>query len=130
MIVLYRCLLLLSVGALTTFIYYRNNGIHSEFSKTIELIPYADKVGHFFIFGVLTLLALLATNYHRIRIKPNTYLYTMSVVLLFAAIIEECSQLLIPSRAFEFADLFANVGGVVIFTYFAKYMPQHLRQRK
>ena len=39
-----------------------------------------------------------------------------SLVVLIFSILEEISQLYIPSRSFDFADIAASVAGIVLFT--------------
>ena len=82
-------------------------------------IPYADKVGHFVLYGILTLLVDLAF----IRALPNRSpkLVVVSTGLILALLIgaEEFSQKLFPSRTFDLLDLTASYLGVIFFSWLA-----------
>lgn len=74
----------------------------------LKYIPYGDKVGHFFLFGVLALTFVSAMPGSR---SP---LYGA----LLAAIIvvtEEVIQVYAPTRSFSLLDMAASLSGVVVF---------------
>tara|TARA_Y100000741_G_C18044492_1_gene473755 strand:+ start:111 stop:500 length:390 start_codon:yes stop_codon:yes gene_type:complete len=76
---------------------------------------YLISFNHFFAFGILTILGLLAfSNSSKIR---NLTLY-----LLFISVILELLHFLIPVRTFEISDLVGNILGVIviIILYFLK----------
>jgi VanZ family protein len=85
----------------------------------LNSIPYADKAGHFLLYGILTL--LLDLNF--IRARPD--LSRRSIVLRIASIlalligIEEYSQQFFASRTFSLLDLIFSYLGVIFFSWAA-----------
>jgi len=78
-----------------------------------------DKVGHFVLYGILTLLLDLTL----IRALPNRSpkLVIVSIGLILAVLIgaEEFSQKLFPTRTFDLIDLTAGYLGVIFFSWLA-----------
>jgi polysaccharide biosynthesis protein VpsQ len=85
----------------------------------IYRIPFADKVGHFILYGILTLLinlTLFRSMPHQKRVK----LAAISGLILIALIgIEELSQRSFSNRTFSLEDLSASYLGVVFFSWLA-----------
>jgi len=88
------------------------------FFVIINKIPYGDKIGHFILYGILTLLLDLTL----IRSFPNRSpkLIALSTGLTLALLIglEEFSQKYFSSRTFSFVDLAASYLGVLFFSWF------------
>jgi len=78
-----------------------------------------DKVGHFVLYGILTLLLDLTF----IRALPNRSpkLVVVSIGLILAVLIgaEEVSQQYFPSRTFDLIDLTCSYLGVLFFSWVA-----------
>ena len=72
--------------------------------------PYGDNVGHFILFGILSLVCTVATRFKRVRFLGPFFL-GCAVTLVFVTL-EEFSQLLIPSRTFSLSDLAADYAGI------------------
>ena len=102
-------------------IYLANTGQSSVFFQFIASIPYGDKLGHFCLIGLLTLIMNFAFKLKSFKVcSMELFLGTMLVVTF--VIVEEFSQYYIPNRTF---DLFANFIGIILFNlmtiYFRKY---------
>ena len=73
---------------------------------------------HIYMFLIFSLIGYLTYS------KLNHFLF-LSIYLIFLSIILELTHLLIPSRGFEFADLFGNIIGttiaLIIFFFYRKY---------
>jgi polysaccharide biosynthesis protein VpsQ len=80
--------------------------------------PYGDKVGHFFIYG---LLALILNLYFlsQPHIDSKRLILTVSLVLAALIGLEEWSQSRFPSRTMDIIDLLSGYAGVALFSYFA-----------
>ena len=105
-------------------IYLANTGQNSVFFQLIASIPYGDKLGHFCLFGLLT----LATNF-AFRLK-SFKVYSLEIFLGTAlvstfVIIEECSQYFIPNRTFDLIDLSADFIGILLFNAVTKYLRKY-----
>ena len=85
----------------------------------INRIPYADKVGHFILYGILTLLIDLAL----FRAQPARGRVQIAVIsgLVLALLIglEEFSQQYFADRTFSLLDLSASYLGVIVFSWVA-----------
>jgi VanZ family protein len=82
-------------------------------------IPYGDKIGHFVLYGILTLLIDLALI--RPLPFPRRRLLVFRVALILALLIglEEFSQRYLPSRTFDLVDLTFSYLGVTFFSWVA-----------
>lgn len=88
--------------------------------------PYGDKVGHFILYGILTLLIDLALFYSSARrisstLLPSRKWFAVKVGLILALVItvEEFSQQYFSNRTFDLIDLFASYLGVIVFSWLA-----------
>ncbi|HEX2996783.1 MAG TPA: VanZ family protein, partial [Anaerolineales bacterium] len=82
----------------------------------INRIPYADKAGHFILYGILTLLIDLALFRSR-PVSNRTRVAVISGLILALLIgIEEFSQQYFADRTFSLMDLSASYLGVIVFS--------------
>ena len=82
-------------------------------------IPFADKVGHFILYGILALLINL-TLFRSIPRQNRIWVAVLSGLILIVLIgIEEFSQRNFSSRTFSLADLIASYLGVIAFSWLA-----------
>jgi VanZ family protein len=85
----------------------------------IYRIPYADKVGHFILYGILALLVDL-TLFRSLPDRSRVPVTVISGLILALAIgLEELSQRNFPGRTFSLADLSASYLGVIVFSWLA-----------
>tara|TARA_R110001599_G_scaffold353459_1_gene592351 strand:- start:43000 stop:43353 length:354 start_codon:yes stop_codon:yes gene_type:complete len=75
----------------------------------LKFIPWGDKLGHFVLFGALTLAIAFAIP------GARSFLYG-AVLTAVLVVIEETLQILAPTRSFSMLDLGASLSGVLIFT--------------
>lgn len=92
-------------------IYLANTGAESIFFDFVRSIPYGDKIGHVGLIGTLTLLAVVALKFKSIKVRSVAIYYGVALVFAFV-LIEELSQLFIPSRTFDLVDMTANIVGI------------------
>lgn len=101
-------------------IFLANTGKESIFFGLIASLPYGDKLGHFCLFGVLTLSSIITFKFKSFSLGwLNVYWGTFLVTVF--VIIEELSQGLIPSRTLDITDLLADGFGIAIFTAISYY---------
>lgn len=96
-------------------IYQANTGSSNLFFDLIQPLPYGDKLGHFGLFGLLTLLANLASRCRTLSIGRFKLYWGSTAVSLFV-LIEELSQGLIPTRTLDMMDLAADGLGITLFS--------------
>ena len=81
-------------------------------------IPHLDKVVHFSLFFILSVLLLTTFKLHSSLTKRRSYVIIIVIVLGFGGAIEVLQQEFF-NRACEFGDLVADtIGGVVAFFFF------------
>ena len=85
----------------------------------INQIPYADKVGHFFLYGILTLLVDLTFIGSRPNSNPKRLVVQAGLILAVLIGLEEFSQRYFHSRHSDIVDLAASYLGVVFFSWLA-----------
>ena len=87
--------------------------------RLISQIRYADKVGHFILYGILTLLIDL-TLFQALPTRPrNRVAVTSGLILALLISLEEFSQQYFASRTFSLVDLTASLLGVIFFSWVA-----------
>ena len=81
--------------------------------------PQGDKVGHFVLYGILSLLVNLAAFDRWPHMERNRLALRVSIVLAILIGLEEFSQRFFPSRNASIWDLGASYLGVAVFTWVA-----------
>ena len=89
------------------------------FLKLLNQIPYADKAGHFILYGILTLLLDLTIT--RALPYPSRKLLVLRIALILSLLIglEEYSQQFFAKRTFDLVDLAFSYLGVICFSWLA-----------
>ena len=84
----------------------------------INQIPYGDKIGHFVLYGILTLLVDLA--FFRSHPDLSRSLIVLRVTFILAVLIglEEYMQRYFASRTSDWVDLAFSYTGVMFFSWF------------
>ena len=85
--------------------------------KVVNQIPYGDKIGHFALYGILTLLFDLTLT--RALPHPSRKLVVLRIALILSLLIglEEFSQQYFPKRTFDLIDLTVSYLGVIFFSW-------------
>ncbi|AQU81524.1 MULTISPECIES: VanZ family protein [unclassified Halomonas] len=109
-------------------IYLANTGGSSVFFDLVRSIPYGDKLGHFCLFGFLTLVVVAALRFRTITFGRFQVYYGAILVAVFA-LGEELSQALLPSRTFDFLDLTADALGILAASLVASLVNKKLRKK-
>lgn len=86
----------------------------------VPLFPYADKLIHFTVFGILTFLwCRVGTLDEEKNIRRGKIMTNLLVFSIFFPIVIEYLQMHVPNRSFEVEDILANlVGGLIGFSGF------------
>lgn len=84
-------------------------------------IPFGDKIGHFFLIGIFSLLVNLALNAKVVRLWFFQYLLGSLIVLVIVTL-EEFSQIFIRGRTFDIGDLLCDFAGIFIFGEAARFI--------
>ncbi|NRD21161.1 VanZ family protein [Winogradskyella eckloniae] len=115
---LFKAIALVFVLFICYIIYAANTGLDSIFFDVVNGLPFGDKMGHFFLFGVLTLLINFALKYKEFKLFIKLPIGTCIVAIV--VLIEEISQGFIPNRTLDITDLLADVLGILLFSYLGK----------
>ncbi len=94
-------------------IYLANTGSPSFFFEFVRRIPYGDKVGHFCLFGTLTLFIVAASGGRTCNLV-GVNLFVGSLLVVAFVTMEEISQLFIQTRTFDVYDWLADLAGIII----------------
>ena len=80
-------------------------------------IPYADKLGHFILYGILILLINLTLfrSFPNQRRRSVVFISTLTLALLIG--LEELSQQFFTNRTFDRVDLTFSYLGVIFFSW-------------
>lgn len=81
--------------------------------EIIASIPYCDKVIHFSLMVLLSVLLYYALNQRKVNILGHEVLFS-SLLLAIGITFEEFSQAFIPSRNFEIMDMVCNYAGIYL----------------
>ena len=95
----------------------------------IYVIPYGDKVGHFVLFGLLSLTVNMAVFERRPGAVKSAQAVRTSLVLAVPIALEELSQRWITGRTFSLLDLTASLLGVALFAGAAIRLRERVEDR-
>ncbi len=116
-------------GFILWIIYLANTGQNSLFFNFVASIPYGDKLGHFCLFGLLTLAANFTFKLKSFQLM-SFEVYLGSLLVLTFVVIEELSQFYIPNRTMDVLDFAADFIGIVFFNISTTYIRKHLDIRQ
>ena len=89
--------------------------LYGDLGKQPNLVdnPIGTSINHLFCFMYLTTLAVIC------NLKQNL-IFTNFYFILIISVFLEASHYIIPNRAFELYDLFANIAGVLMISLLSK----------
>jgi hypothetical protein len=99
-------------------------------TRILRVIPLADKIGHFVLFGLLNLLVVRATQQTRPSWGKIGTAAGCSLLLVAVTGLEEWSQLYIGGRTFSAMDFVASAAGIGAFGLVAALWPQSEAQKQ
>lgn len=111
------CLTIGFLGFIAWVIYMANTGQSNAIFQLVKTTPYGDKIGHFSLFGLLTLVCNLGLKFKRLR-SINILLGTLFVLCF--SFIEEASQHWISTRTLDGFDLLADTLGILLFDFISR----------
>ncbi len=106
-------------------IFLANRGIAGKIFGWLYNYPNGDKVGHFFLMGLLAFLASLGFPTTRARLL-RINLPKSSLIIAALVAIEEMTQLFSPGRTASFLDLAASLAGILLFGELGAYLKTKL----
>ncbi|AJQ94096.1 VanZ family protein [Gynuella sunshinyii] len=118
---------LLFVLFIARIIFLADTGGDSIFFDLGKAVPYGDKVAHFCLYGLLTLLVNWAFQFRQLslyRWRP----YLGSILVVVFAVLEELSQGWFPTRTLDIVDLLADAAGITVFSVISFWL-QRTQQR-
>ena len=94
---------------------------HLGFLYVIYNFPFGDKVGHFFLFGLFSLVVNLSVLGSASGLQPELQRKAVKTSLILALFVglEEFSQRWFPARTSDFSDLSASYLGIAFFAFIA-----------
>ncbi len=101
-------------GFILWIIYLADTAQESIFFDLVRAIPYGDKLGHFFLFGILSIGANFTLRLKTIKIF-SFHIYIGSTLVFLFALTEELTQYFFPNRTLDITDLSADIAGIITF---------------
>jgi hypothetical protein len=98
-----------------------NLGFGPSLFSFVYLIPGADKSGHFFLMGFLSLFVNMALGASRVRFFSLEFPKGI-LIILTAVTLEEFSQFFLRFRGFSLADLLLDYIGIIMFGILATHL--------
>jgi len=92
----------------------------------VHSFAWGDKLGHIFLFGLLTLLLIVASKFKAFKFNGLNIYCAVAIVLIFV-VCEEISQAFIASRTFDLLDLGADIVGIAIATTICAWIEPNLK---
>ena len=92
-------------------------------------IPFGDKIGHFLLMGMFSLLLNLALNAKTVRLVSLNIL-AGNLIVFGLVTIEEFSQIFVAGRTFDVTDLISDYAGIFIFGEIARQIVSKNINRK
>lgn len=130
--VLIRFLIALAAAGFFAFIcwiiWLADTGRSSVFFDLVKMLPHGDKLGHFFLFGPLTLGSNAALRFRKARRGPAA-VYLGSLLVLSFVLLEELSQHFFPRRTLDMLDLLADGAGIALFTWLSGLLDRKIGRR-
>ena len=96
--------------------------------RAVRQTPYGDKVGHFLLMGLFSLLVNLALSCRKIRMGRLSALVG-SVIVALVVTVEEFSQIFVRYRRFDPADLLFDYAGIFLFGILASHLTKSRLRR-
>ncbi len=96
-------------------LYMANTNQATFFFDLVRNTRNGDKYGHVLLFGVLTLILILASGFRRVGFARLSF-YIASLLMLAFVTAEEISQVFFPDRTVDIYDYGASVLGVLVFS--------------
>lgn len=87
--------------------------------RPVRRLPYGDKIGHFLLMGMFSLVVNLSLKARTVRVWKLSYLLG-SLIVLVVVTAEEFSQIYIRGRSFDWTDLVADWAGIIVFGEIAR----------
>ncbi|HLM00141.1 MAG TPA: VanZ family protein [Pyrinomonadaceae bacterium] len=87
--------------------------------RPVRRLPYGDKIGHFLLMGMFSLVVNLILKARTIRVWKLSYLLGSLIVLVIVTA-EEFSQIFVRGRSFDWRDLVADFLGIIVFGEIAR----------
>ncbi|MDH3717540.1 MAG: hypothetical protein OES79_05405 [Planctomycetota bacterium] len=122
------CLTLLFGLVCAGIIVSANIGAARPMFLALKQVPFADKIAHFSLVGILSLLLNSALGAATVRVAGQTLLKGNAFLVVLATV-EELSNLIQPCRGFSLADLLFNYLGIFAFGWLSLIVVQKSRQR-
>ena len=115
-----KLLTVLYILALAAIIYMADHKEYESVFTPIKAIPFHDKLGHFFLMGLLSF--VVNSSFPGLRVKLWSTVLKGSLIVASLVTLEEFSQLFITFRSFDPGDLLFDYLGIIIFGELAFYI--------
>ncbi len=116
-----KILLVVYVFVLAVIIFLADRKGTSYLLDFVGNIPFGDKLGHFCLMGGFSFLLNLVLDAKTFKFLKINWLFGSFIVLIVVTL-EECSQIFIRGRTFDWGDLAVDYLGIFLFGELAKFI--------
>lgn len=96
---------------ISAIIYIADNASYNFALRWVGAIPYGDKIAHAILYGAMAMFLNYGLSYRKVK-----GMQLGAIIVLTFAILEEFTQMYIPSRTFDLYDILADIVGVTLFS--------------
>ena len=96
---------------ISAIIYIADNASYNFALRWVGAIPYGDKIAHAMLYGAMAMFLNYGLSYRKVK-----GMQLGAIIVLTFAILEEFTQMYIPSRTFDLYDILADIVGVTLFS--------------
>lgn len=116
-----KILTVVYVCVLAVIIFLADQRTTQYLFRPLRNLPYGDKISHFLLMGIFSFLVNLALSAQSVKLWKFRYLLG-SLIVLAVVTIEECSQIFVRGRTFDWGDLAADFCGIFLFGEIARFL--------
>ncbi len=113
-----RIVLIVFTAAVAWISHVANTGGKNLILDIVEGIPNGDKIGHFFVMGILAYLVNMLLECKRFKLGP-LYILKGSLIVGICVLLEELTHIFTRTRTFSYYDLLSDFLGILAFSILA-----------
>ena len=103
-------------------------GNKNIFMDIVRVTPYGDKIGHFFLFALLSMVVIGATKFKSFSFLNFRIYWAVAAITMFA-LADEMFQHFSPNRTLDIFDFMAGVFGIITAQLVSMKLENHKKKQ-
>lgn len=95
----------------------------------VRVTPYGDKIGHFFLFALLSMIVIGATKFKSFSFLNFRIYWAVAAITMFA-LADEIFQHFSPNRTLDIFDFVAGVFGIIAAQLVSMKLENHKKKQE